>query len=279
MNALNALNALNDIDPSQHARLITLGSVQDDLPTALVVERFTGREAINALFCFDIDVLSVSTDFELGPFLGAALTLALLQPDGSRRPWHGLCTQAAWLGADGGRARYRLRLEPALSLLALRRDSYIFQGKNARDIVCELLLDYPQVQFEFDLSRDLAVHPICTQYRETDLAFFRRVLVSEGLCWRFEHDADRHRLVIFDSQARTPLMPGGEWLRFHGVRATEHDDAIDAFRARRRVTANAVAKRVGFASVCAANGQRFIRCLISHKTIDSSQQATCAGYR
>jgi type VI secretion system secreted protein VgrG len=50
---------------SQHARLITLASAhQGDLPEALVVERFTGVEAVNALFCFDIDALSVSTDLE-----------------------------------------------------------------------------------------------------------------------------------------------------------------------------------------------------------------------
>jgi type VI secretion system secreted protein VgrG len=50
-------------------------------------------------------------------------------------------------------ARYRLRLEPALSLLALRRDSYIFQDKNARDIVTELLADYPQVCASTSTSR------------------------------------------------------------------------------------------------------------------------------
>lgn len=117
---------------SQYARLITLASAQDSgLPEALVVERVSGREGVNALFCFDIDALSVSADLDLSLFIGEELTVALLQPDGSRRAWHGLCTVASWLGADGGVARYRLRLEPALSLLALRRDSYIFQANRA----------------------------------------------------------------------------------------------------------------------------------------------------
>ncbi|MGJ9419483.1 type VI secretion system Vgr family protein [Massilia sp. CMS3.1] len=228
---------------SQHARLITLTSGQGtDLPEALAAERFDGREALNELFCFDIDALSTSTDLDIVQFIGEELTLELLQPDGSQRAWHGLCTGAAWLGADGGVARYRLRLEPALALLARRRDSYIFQDKNVRDIVTELLADYPQVEFDFDLTQDLPARAICTQYRESDLAFFVRLLAAEGLSWRFEHEPQgRHRLIIFDSRAQAPGTPGGDIIRFHGVRATERDDAIDGFSARRQLAANAVA--------------------------------------
>jgi type VI secretion system secreted protein VgrG len=237
---------------SQHARLITLATAQESgLPESPVAEQFTGREAVNELFSFDVDALSTSTDLDLSVFIGEELTIALLQPDGRRRAWHGICTESWWLGADGGVARYRLRLEPALALLALRRDSYIFQDLNARDIVTELLADYPQVRFEFDVTQELVARPVCTQYRESDLEFFSRLLASEGLSWRFEHDqaedgsdADhgqaRHRIVIFDSRAKAPATPGGDTIRFHGVRATERDDAIDEFRARRKVQANGV---------------------------------------
>ena len=238
---------------SQHARLITLASSQDSgLPESLVAEAFSGVEAVNDLFGFDVDALSTSTDLDLELFIGEELSIGLLQPDGSRRMWHGLCTSASWLGADGGVARYRLRLEPALSMLALRRDSYIFQDKNVRDIVCELLADYPQIRFDFDITQELLPRAVCTQYRESDLDFFARLLASEGLNWRFEHDQAedtdngahgqaKHRLMVFDSRATAPAMPGGDILRFHGVRATEEDDAIDGFRTRRTVQANSVA--------------------------------------
>ncbi len=234
---------------SQHARLVTLASSQDGaLPEALMAERVRGREAVNEPYVFEVDALSTSTELELEGFIGEELTVTLLQPDGSRRAWHGLCTAAEWLGADGGVARYHLLLEPALALLRLRRDSYIFQDKNVQDIVTELFADYPQLRFEFDVSQELAVRPICTQYRESDYDFFVRLMVSEGLSWRFEHDqaADsgdgqsRHKLVIFDSQAEAPDTPGNPTLRFHGVRTTDLDDAIDHFGARRQAVANAV---------------------------------------
>jgi type VI secretion system secreted protein VgrG len=254
MDALAAIDALRQFGTglSQHARLITLASAQDRaLPESLMPEQFTGREAVNELFAFDVDALSVSTDLDLSMFIGEELTIALLQPDGSRRAWHGLCTQASWLGADGGVARYRLRLEPALSLLRERRDSYIFQDKNALEIVTELLQDYPQVRFEFDVTQELAQRAVCTQYRESDFEFLTRLLASEGLSWRFEHDQagdddqsgdgqSRHNVVFFDSQAKAPATPGGATIRFHGIRATDTDDAIDEFRARRQVQANAV---------------------------------------
>lgn len=251
MELLDRLAALGPFGTglSQHARLITLASAQDGaLPEALMAERFTGREAVNELYRFDVEALSTSTDLDLEEFIGEELTVTLLQPDDTRRAWHGLCTNAEWLGADGGVARYRLRLEPALALLRLRRDSYIFQDQNVRDIITELFSDYPQLRFEFDLSQELAARPICTQYRESDYEFFVRLMASEGLSWRFEHDQAaaagdgqaRHKLVIFDSQAVLPATPGVSALRFHGMRAADGDDAIDQFRAKRQASVNAV---------------------------------------
>ena len=261
-NAINALAFASDplfnSALSQHARLITLETAQrPGLPDALVVEGFTGHEAINTLFSFNIDGLSLSTSVDLKQFIGEEITLRLLQADGSRRVWHGLCTQAQWLGADGGIAHYHLRLESFLSLFALRRDSFIFQDKDTQQIVTELMADYPQANVKWDVTRALPIRPICTQYRETDLEFFTRLLASDGLSWRFEHEQDsatadvkfgtdkntphaRHQLVIFDSYATAPDMPGDTSLRFHAVRATEASDSINQFSAVRQVQSNAV---------------------------------------
>jgi type VI secretion system secreted protein VgrG len=236
---------------SQNARLVTLATAQGSkLPESLAVEAFRGREAVNELFRFDIDALSVSTDLDLDVFLGEEITLKLLLADGSRRAWHGVCTEAAWLGADGGVARYRLGLAPALHLLRARRDSYLFQDQTVQETVTELLADYPRVRCEFDLAQVQAPRPLRVQYRESDFDFLQRILAAEGLNWRFEHqqiDAEnastvqaRHKLVIFDGRAQAPSMPGDDALRFHGVRAADTSDAIDQFAGVRRIGENAV---------------------------------------
>lgn len=260
MTSLSDLTAVFGNGLSQHARLITIqASEASGLHAALSVERFTGTEAVNGLFCFDVDALSLSTDLPLESLLGEELTLRLLQADGSQRAWHGYCTDAAWLGTDGGLARYRLRLEPFLAFLRLRRDSYIFQDQTAQQIVAELLADYPQASLQWQATQTLLPRAICTQYRETDLDFFTRLLASEGLSWYFTHSQEdpagdgegsadsslraRHQLVVVDAAAEAPPLPGGfERIRFHRMDATEEQDAITAFRASQAVRPNAVVR-------------------------------------
>lgn len=230
-----------------------------------MVESFTGLEAVNEAFYFDIQTLSVSTSIDLKQFIGEEITLRLLQADGSYRAWHGYCTEASWLGADGGMVRYHLRLESFLAFLNLRRDAFIFQDKNVQQIITDLLAEYPQANFSWEATQALTTYPIYTQYRESDLAFFTRILAAEGLSWRFEHVQDnaagqtsvandnndnskqahaKHTLVIFDSQTPKPdtLVDAysGSTIRFHGVRATEETDSIHQFNAQRQVQSNAV---------------------------------------
>jgi type VI secretion system secreted protein VgrG len=40
------------------------------------------------------------------------------------------------------RARYRLVIEPWLSFLAQRQDSWVFQGQSVKDIIEEVFADY-----------------------------------------------------------------------------------------------------------------------------------------
>jgi type VI secretion system secreted protein VgrG len=253
---------------SQHSRLITLDTVQESkLPQTLVAERFWGREAVNELFHFEVDCLSVSTALDLDAFIGEEITLRVLLPEAvdgvTHRSWHGYCSEVAWLGADGGLARYRLTLVPFLSFLALRRDAYIFQNKDALAIITELMADYVQANVRMDVTQKLPVRPICTQYLESDLAFLTRLLASEGLSYRFEHEQTpsqaashhpsegashtaahaKHCLVIFDAASSISQWPAlaPSALRFHRSDATEKSDTITAFCAQRQIGATAVA--------------------------------------
>ncbi|MBX9902290.1 MAG: type VI secretion system Vgr family protein, partial [Burkholderiaceae bacterium] len=262
---------LSGIPYTQHARLLTLKTAQaSNLTDTLVVESFTGHEAINQLFCFDVQALSISASVDCQQFIGEEISLRLLQVDGSYRAWHGYCTQAAFLGADGGFSRYALRLEPFLAFLKHRHNAVVFQDKNAQEIISTLLAAYPESTLRWDVTQALPTYPLRTQYRESDFDFFRRILAEVGLSWRFEHEQERqdaqpfaaangsgnaaddesdslqhskhakHTLVIFDSKAAIPVLPQQSHLRYHGIRATDKEDAIDTFSAERQVAANAV---------------------------------------
>jgi len=239
--------SLLDIFLSQHARLLDITTA---LPEAsLVVERFSGREAVSETFRFEIDCLSTHAYFDLASVVGEEITLRLLQADGSKRSWHGYVTEAMQLGADGGLARYRLIMEPWLAFLGQRRDNYLFQDKTVIDILGQIFADYPQAHWSSQVTQKLRQYSSATQYRQTDLAFIQQLLAEEGLSYRFTHDQSaaagdnashaRHQLVIFDRDTELPAAAQPE-IRFHRNNATEASDTLQVWQEQRSVQPNAV---------------------------------------
>ena len=183
---------------------------------ALLPERMVMREAVSQPFELVLDCVSTSAAFELKLLIGEQVSLSLLQPDGIHKPWHGYVFEAAQLGSDGGLARYRLVMRPWLSFLAYRRDAYVFQDKTALQIIEDVFADYPQAKYRVDVTDELRVRSLCSQFRESDLEFVARLLAEEGLSYHFEHDADGdvasasgalHTLVITDRHAQRPHQP------------------------------------------------------------------------
>jgi len=253
---MSALKTLLESLFSQHARLL---EIQTALPEAsLLVERFSGREAVSAPFRFEIDCVSTHAYFDLKTVLGEEITLRLLQADGSKRSWHGYVTEALQLGADGGLARYRLIMEPWLAFLGQRRDNYLFQDKTVIDILGQIFADYPQAHWISQVTQKLRTYSTATQYRETDLAFVSRLLAEEGLSFRFAHDQSatagdapqevplgcdathaRHQLIVFDRDAEIPVGAQPS-IRFHRNNATEGADTLQTWQETRIVAPNAV---------------------------------------
>ncbi len=203
---------------SQHARLLTLDTPLD--AAALLVERFTGRESLSELFRFEVDCLSTSAEFELKALTDQEVTLRLLRADGSTRAFHGMVSDAMYLGSDGALTRYRLVLAPWMMRLTQRRDCYVFQDKTVLEIIEEVLRDYPFASYRFDVKAELPPRSVTMQYRESDFDFIARLLAEEGLNFYFSHDDEqaggagaqgnaaerkdgqaRHQFVVFDDNA------------------------------------------------------------------------------
>ena len=237
------LEALSSLSP--HARLVTLDGLPSDV--SLVVERASGQEEINQPYCFNVDLLSPSAQLSLSAFIGLPVSLGLLTADGTRRRWHGLITKASRLAADGGVARYRVQLESPLALLALREDCYLFQDANALDIAESLFSDYPNLRYDIRIDEAtrprLPVYRFRTQWRETDLAFLHRLLADDGISYAFEHPDDAGSgeplLVLFvDSPLQDEVTVPA--IRYHRSAATEFEDAIHGFTARRSIASGSV---------------------------------------
>lgn len=236
----------------QSDRLLTLSTPAG--ANALLAETARIDEALGPLaehagFRIELTVLSSNAQQSLTGLLGQPARLDL-QTAASRtalRPFHGHITQVTRLGANGGFARYQLTLEPWLAFLGHNQDNYLFQDKSVVEIIDELLGDWKGQgklvpEWRWALA-DAAAYPkrgMTVQYRESDLAFLKRLLAEEGLfCW-FEHKTDTgdslgsHTLVIGDHNGvfADNVQPR---IRYTQAGATLAEDSLDRWYGLRQL--------------------------------------------
>ncbi|QJE02011.1 type VI secretion system tip protein VgrG [Massilia forsythiae] len=245
--ALLAQIATSLVQFSAVTRLLELRFSGDEDAPDLLVEAFAADDVVHGLGARDVIALSTDAHLELAPLLGRQATLEISLADGTRTRFSGDVTRAALLGSEGGFARYRLRLTPWLWRLTQTRNSRVWQDKRVTDIVDEVLAAFaPLAQWRWSGEVDgflsaVAARSYCCQYRESDYDFILRLLTEEGIAWRFEQVEDGHRMVLFADSTRVEAIPedassaAGGGIRFHGARAGERRDTIQALHARRRL--------------------------------------------
>ncbi|MCG2577542.1 type VI secretion system tip protein VgrG [Dechloromonas sp. XY25] len=229
--------------------LITPAGSEALLAETARIDEALGPVSEHAGYRIELTVLSVDAEQSLTALLGqpARLDLQTAASRSVRRPFHGHITQITREGANGGFARYRLIIEPWLAFLGHTRDNYLFQDKSVIEIVDELLADWKGQgklvpEWQWRLS-DPAAYPkrgMTVQYRESDLAFLKRLLAEEGLfCW-FEHQAGegetlgRHTLVIADHNGAFASNSHPR-IRFTQAGATLAEDSLDQWHGLRQL--------------------------------------------
>jgi len=229
---------------------LTVGDNDAESCTAgLLVEAFLANDAIQEISSRDVIVLSTSAHIALDSLLGQPASLAITLCDGTRTSFCGDISEAAMLGSDGGFARYRIRISPWLWRLGQARNSRVWQDKTVIEIIDAVFQDYlPLAHWRWsDDARQFMARAVprsyCCQYRESDLDFVGRLLVDEGLCWRFEQTANGPGMVLFaesDRLSAVPADPSSEsgGVRYHGAHAAEANDTVQALTEQRRLHAS-----------------------------------------
>ncbi len=124
----------------------------------------------------------------------------------------------------GNKRRYAVELAHELTLLALRSDVRMFQEKDAKAIVEEVLqgggLDAGH--YSFSLQRTPSKRTYCVQYRESDLSFVSRLLEHEGIFYVIQDDASDTSVTFADAQSTFTPVEGDTAFRLtdddmHGV--------------------------------------------------------------
>ena len=182
----------------------TLTLLDDDL--SLQVVQFSGREALNQPYRFDIEAIGLAPAVPLERLLQQPALLVIDQ----HQCIHGVLHSASHEHRGQQRIGYKLVLVPALQALDRHRSRRIFQQLSVPMILGQLLQDHGLADdsYRFELENGhYPLRPFCIQYEESDLALLQRLCEEEGIHYHFEHGAAGHVLVFADDSLSFPQEP------------------------------------------------------------------------
>ncbi|HET8707190.1 MAG TPA: type VI secretion system tip protein TssI/VgrG [Pseudomonadales bacterium] len=174
-----------------------------------------GRESVSDTFLFTVSLSSADTSVTPGALIGKPVCIQLDTAITQQTPryFHGIVKSFKVGGVLLQQQRhYQLSLVPWIWFGSLVSHNRIFQQKNVIDIAREVLAALPEAG-PIDVSGLRGVYPkreLCIQFDETDLHFVERILSEEGIAWFFQHDKNKHTLVLSDGEQAYKSSPAGE---------------------------------------------------------------------
>ena len=147
--------------------------------------------------------------------LGDKMTVRVDRPDGQPRFFNGYVRRFERLGARDGFMVYRAVLVPWLWFLTQSSDCEIFQNMSVIDIIKQVCgdLGFDDIQ-DSGLAGNYQPVEYCVQYRETDFNFVSRLMEREGIYYFFEHDEQKHTMVLAEDISAHNPVPGYETIRY-----------------------------------------------------------------
>ena len=163
------------------------------------LESFEGEERVSELFRFELILLTDDPGFTMDSLLNKPAVVSLSLHDDTDRHFHGIINDIEEIETRvEGYVVYRATMVPWTWLLTLFDDCRIFQNKSVPDIVQQVFTDRGFTDYANRLTGSYQPREYCVQYRETDLNFISRLLEDEGIFYFFEHDDNKHTLVLAD---------------------------------------------------------------------------------
>lgn len=185
----------------------------------LLLRSLKGQELISGLFEFTLEILSESPALNIQELLGQAMTVEVEQPDAPRFI-NGIVTQMRRTGRDSLPPKYYVyeaTMRPWLWFATQTSDYRIFQDKSVVQILREVLKEYGFV-LQLRLVESYRTWTYCVQYDETDFDFVSRLMEHEGIYYWFEHDREKHTLVLADELGAHRAVPGQSQLPYYSRR-------------------------------------------------------------
>ncbi len=210
---------------------------------AFSVTAFTGREGVNELYAFTIDLVSSKKDVRAGNVLQNPATFSIrcrgLQ--GGDLPFHGMVLSFEEDREANGLYFYRATLVPAAHRLRLSGNNRVWVDKTVVEVLEDVLQNagLDKHGYAFKLQADYPERELTTQYNERDYDFLRRRLARNGMYFYFEQTDAGERMIITDTKLSHVDMPQGSKLTYAPTSGQEEGRAqqvVRAFAMRRTLT-------------------------------------------
>jgi len=190
---------------TQANRLLRLDTPLGD--DVLLLEGFSGQEGISQLFKFELDLMTEGDPIDFNKIIGEQVTIRVELLDDKERFFNGFINRFAQTGSETGVFHYRAEMVPWLWFLTRTADCRIFQSKKIPDIIEQIFKDLGFTDYKLDLQGTYDELEYCVQYRETDFNFVSRLMEQYGIYYFFEHEEDKHTLVLGDSPSVHQAVP------------------------------------------------------------------------
>jgi len=188
----------------------------------LLLESFTGEEAISHLFSFQLELWSENAGIKFEDILGQGISFGVNGPEGGEpRHINGIVTSFTQLPGTFRLSRYRATVAPKIWVLTRKHNLRIFQDQDVPDILKKVLQGF---DVAWELHKSYPQREYCVQYRETDFNFISRLMEEEGIFYFFRHTASGHKLVIADDPVSHQDIPDDATLIYDEVAGGTRDD-------------------------------------------------------
>ncbi len=174
----------------------------------LLLLGFEGTEQLSALYSFRLDMMAPNLgakDVKFEKLLGQELAVELAMEDGKKRYFRGICRRFEQGERDKDFTFFRAEIVPQFWLTTRTAQSRIFQQLSVPDILKKVLAG---LKVSYKIEGTFEKRDYCVQYRETDFNFVCRLMEEEGIYYFFTHTEGAHELVIANTAASHPDVPG-----------------------------------------------------------------------
>lgn len=181
---------------------------------ALILNKFTGMEAMNELFAFEAEVYiptlnnADNRDLDFSTIIQQTATIAIRWQD-QIRYISGIVSKisqgptVALNITPKNRVReqtyYYLTIRPKAWMMTLTSNCLIFQNQTTLDIIKAVLATHEIDILDRTGRAGKNQREYCVQYNESDFNFICRLMEVEGIYYYFAHQDGRHVMVLCDN--------------------------------------------------------------------------------